>query len=240
MKYLFIYRDDNMIPEENGRTYMDLLLNWENHTKVFYEDTISQGHSFDIALVTYHSPILKKIIDIIKPKILILNNKINQIENFKNVIELMKEKQEKYDRFIITKCDFSYKLPLSKWPKIEKRGIFFINKDAHWLSHHFYSDSIFIFDNLFIDIVDVYFKKMINTQRFSGSLHGFTKAVYENHDIICICDDYYHILEHPICQLSSIEGVADINNPLPANSIENVKQYNSEPYNPNYIDWDKY
>lgn len=240
MKYLFIYRGDNMRPEQPGRTYIDLLMNWDNHQKVFYEDCIKNGHTYDIAFVTYNTSVLKDIIDKVNPKILMLNPKINQIENFKDVIELMLEKQNKYDRFVVIRSDFSYKLPLSKWPKIEQRGIFFINKDAHWINHHFYSEILFIFDNLFIDIVDTCFKKMAKTGLFTGGLHGFCKAVYENHDIICICDEYYHILDHPIHQFSSIEGIANLVDPLPAKPIEDVSIYNPGQPNPRYINWDNY
>lgn len=228
MKYLLIYRGDNVREKdhERKREYTNLLINWENHLEVFIEDCKKNGHTCDVALVSYSSNIIQKIVEIIKPKIIILNDKSIQSDNFSNVVNLMIDNINTYDRFIISRCDISYKLPLSKWPKIEKKGIFVVNKNVHWPTYKYYSDVLFICDSPYVKLFNTAFNIIINNG-YVGHIHALGKFLYENkYNFICMYDGYYHMLNNPLHQLTSMEGIADLNKPLPYIEITDVSEWN--------------
>lgn len=224
MKHLLIYRGDN-VREENTtlkRNYTDLIINWENHYKVFIEECYKNGDTCDVAIISYYSNIIPQIIEKIKPKFIFLHEKINQRTNFENVLKLMTTYKNEYDRFIISRCDISYKLPLSKWPQINKKGIFVAGKNVLWPKYRIYADTIFICDNLYINLfIEAY--NFIALNVCETHLHALAEYLFRrNYNFICMYDKYYHLKDNPLTQLTSEEGLADLENPLPSIEVTDL------------------
>lgn len=225
MNICIILRGENIRYPVIDRKYIDILQCWNNIKKTIYDDLIQNNYNCDFAFVTYPSEIIEKIQETIKPKYMILNEKISQIHNFNDVISFMKEHEKNYDKFVILRCDFTYRIPITKWPKWDEKGIIIVNKDVHWNTMKLYSDILFICDSNYIDI----FYDAYNLEIFNGTLHSFGKNLLNmNKPFHLMYDDYYHMNNHPLHCLASQEEEPDINNPKYIEPLTNeqISQFN--------------
>ena len=123
MKVCVIFRGDNVREAAHARKYIDVLMCWDNLKKTIYDDLTNNGHECDIVFITYCSKIVEDIKNIIAPTHIEIKERINQSENFKNVLSIMNKYKNTYDRFVILRCDFMYRINITTWPKWDKNGI---------------------------------------------------------------------------------------------------------------------
>ena len=225
MRVCIIFRGENVRENhrDTNRKYIDILMCWNNIQKTMIDDLRNQGHSFDIAFVTYQSVILEEIKNTISPPHLLLHEQINQSTNFQNVVSFMRDHQSEYDRFVILRCDFRYRFPITQWPKWQENGIFLVNKDVHWPRDKLYSDILFMVDSPEFGVFST---------AFEGSrgetIHGLGQYLYNHHHSFhLLYDGYYHMDNHPLFSLASLElEEPDLNNPLVFEPILDVSPWN--------------
>ena len=225
MKVCLIFRGDNVREShaDQSRKYIDVLMCWDNLKKTIIDDLLNNGHAVDIAFVTYQSEIVEKIKTTINPTYIILNDKINQVENFKHVLTFMNNYKNEYDRFVILRCDFMYRFGITKWPKWEENGIILVNKDVHWPTQKLYADVIFITDSEFIDI----FTNAFYSDIYYSNIHGLGRSLYNNNiPFHLMYDGYYHMNKHPLHSLASLEDEPDLNNPVVFEPITDISHWN--------------
>jgi hypothetical protein len=86
MKVCVIFRGDHVREATHVRKYIDILMCWDNLKKTIYDDLTNNGHECDIVFITYCSKIVEDIKNIIAPTHIEIKERINQSENFKNVL----------------------------------------------------------------------------------------------------------------------------------------------------------
>lgn len=221
MRYLFIFRGDNEREQLNDRRYTNILIAWENIKETLINDTINNGHTYDIAFITYKSNICDKIVKVINPKYFIIKEKLTQYDNAKDVLTFIKEKKNDYDRFFIFRCDMAYKYHLSKWPMLEQKGIFLLARDINWPSLKFCMDFFIIVDNEYI--VSLY-DSVFNIRIMLPTLHGLGTVLYEkNIPHIYLYDDYYHgHSKNPLISWLVCNDLPDLNNPEEGENINHL------------------
>jgi hypothetical protein len=225
MKILIIFRGENERPSHNhsNRKYINALMCWNNWKESIVENLQLNGDICDIAFITYKSELITKIIEVIQPKFIEICEKINQYDNYQHIVKFMKYHKEEYDRFVILRCDIEYKIRITKWPKWNETGIFIVNRDVHWYNHKLYADIIFIIDTESVDI----FTKVVNNCEKHSPMHVIGKYLYENNiPFHLMYEEYYHMLEHPLHSLASLQEHPDLDNPIPGIQIEDVSIFN--------------
>jgi hypothetical protein len=214
MKVCVIFRGENvrhdtLYSRDLNRKYIDALMCWDNWKKHICDDLINNGNECDIAFVTYPSKIIEQIKTVINPKHIILNKCTTQRKNFEDVLQFMNDHKE-YDRFVILRCDFTYRFDITKWPKWEETGIFIVNRDVHWSTTKYCSDVMFIVDSKNVNTFDIAFKHSM----FDDSMHGITKILYNNNiPFHLMYNEYYHMDKHPLHSMASLEDQNDIYKP---------------------------
>jgi hypothetical protein len=148
MRVCILFRGENIRFTRGTMVSLDNIANWE---KYLYGPLICEGHSVDTTLVTYESEIIGALSQALNVRDLVLEPKISQVENMKHVVNYMKEKKEEYDRFLILRFDFIYRIPVIEWPKWNESGILLTNRDEHWCREHLYHDGIFVVDSPMVD-----------------------------------------------------------------------------------------
>ncbi len=222
MKVCIIFRGDN-VRESQSRRYIDVLMCWNNLKKTISDDLLNNGHLLDIVFITYQSEIIENIKNIINPKYIVINNKITQEENFNDVLTFMNNYKNEYDRFVILRCDFMYRIPITKWPKWKENGIILVNRDVHWPNQRLYSDIIFITDSEFIDI----FTNAFNRDSHYHTAHALGRYLYNNNiPFHLMYEDYYHMDKHPLHLFAPLEDEPDLNNPVVFEPITDISCWN--------------
>ena len=223
MRVCIIFRGENVRDSTSTRNYIDAIMCWDNWKKTIYDDLINNGNECDIAFVTYPSKILQNVKDIINPKYVTINNKINQTTNFKDMLSFMSNHKNEYDRFVILRCDFRYRFGITKWPKWEENGIILVNRDTHWPSQKIYADIVFIVDSNFVGI----FSKAFYEDIYGDTIHGLGRFLYNNNiSFSLMYEDYYHMNIHPLHALASLEDEHDINNLKNIIPLSDISQWN--------------
>jgi hypothetical protein len=225
MKICVIFRGENVRKRhsDRNRKYIDILMCWDNIKKTIYNDLLLNGHECDFAFVTYNSDILENIKVTIKPKHIEIHNQETQAKNFEDVISFVSQKKNEYDRFIILRCDIMYRKYITKWPKWNESGIFILNKDIHWPSQKLYSDVLFMVDSPFLDN----FKNAFYFEKNDGYIHTLGKYLYINQiPFHLMYDTYYHMLQHPLCAIASLEEEPDLNIEYMGKTVLDVSQWN--------------
>jgi hypothetical protein len=226
MKVCIVFRGESVRTQhsaDTSRKYIDILMCWDNIKKTIFDDLINLGDSCDIAFVTYPSNILEKIKEIINPKYLHLYKQETQSKNFEDVIRFMTEHVHDYDRFIILRCDFQYRMCISTWPNWIEKGIFIVNKDVHWPTLKLYGDVLFIVDSFCLND----FKTAFDLDKMEDSLHGIGRYLYSNNiPFHLMYEDYYHMNSHPLHSMASLENSPDLENPLHIEPIIDVSKWN--------------
>lgn len=225
MKICIIFRGHNYRLSDQTRRYIDILMCWNNIKSTILDDLTKNGYEYDVNFVTYPSEIIGLINKIIQPKNLIQIQCNSQSENMLHTIDFIHNYRNEYDRFIILRCDMMYRTPVTKWPKWNNNGIILTNKDVHWPTRKLYSDTIFIVDGNMIDI----FAESVrySTSRETTHLHYIGEYLFINNiDFHLMYENYYHMIDHPLQALASIEDTPDLNNPLPGIPVTDISQYN--------------
>ena len=225
MKVALIFRGDNVrgAHSDGNRKYIDAVICWNNWKKTLVDDLENNGHQVDIIFITYESNIIDQIKDIIDPIYIGIQEKTNQRENFGHVIDYIKSRKNKYDRYVIMRCDFRYRFPITQWPKWNETGIFLMNKDVHWPSQKLYADVLFMVDKNEIDNFELAYKNGMQ----EVSIHALGKYLYQNNiPFHLLYEDYYHKNDHPLQSMASLEDEPDLSNPYNGTKIIDVSQWN--------------
>jgi hypothetical protein len=185
---------------------------------------VKNGHEYEIVFITYPSEIIESIKEIINPKHIFLYEQETQSKNFTDCITFMTNNQTLYDRFVILRCDFRYNLYISQWPKWNETGIILVNKDVHWPTRKLYADVLFIVDSSHLKCFDVAFHSSI----YCNSIHGLGGYLYNNNiPFHLMYEDYYHILDHPLHSISSLEQEPDLQIRKQSESIKDISHWNN-------------
>lgn len=225
MKVCIIFRGHNVRFSDQTRRYIDILMCWNNLKKIIPDDLTQNGYDYDLVFITYQSGIINLINQVIKPKQLIQIDCNNQGENMLHINEFMKNHKNEYDRFVILRCDMMYRIPITKWPRWNENGIILTNKDVHWPTRKLYSDTIFIVDGNMIDLFTE--SARYSNARETAHLHYMGEYLFINNiDFHLMYDEYYHMINHPLQALASLEDTPDLDNPLLGIPVTDISQYN--------------
>lgn len=201
MKICFIFRGENMRTKRNIMVSTHNVENWK--------DTLfnpCDDHTVDIAFITYDSSIVETLTYMMNPKYVVVNPKISQNENMKDVAAFMKEKQDDYDRFIVVRFDMVYKLKITDWPNWDKHGILITNRDVHWVREQLYADGVFIVDSPMVD----QFQDAIRAIPTEQLPHYVGKYLYANMvPFHLMYTEFYHMESHPIHEFA--DNATEIN-----------------------------
>lgn len=227
MRILVIFRGHNVrgathTPHE--RAYVDILKCWSNiHLSIIND--LNNLHTVDIAFITYDSEIIHLIKEIIQPKYINLFPCISQRENFREVLKFIKVNEDSYDRFIVLRCDIVYKNYITKWPKWDYKGIILLGKDVHWPTQKLYYDILFIIDSSTIDIL-----LSLGDSIYHGeNMHALGRALEINNiNFKIMYDDYYHVTDHPIIDIASVNEIPVFDKPYVDNAkkLDDISKWN--------------
>uniref|UniRef100_A0A6C0K563 Uncharacterized protein n=1 Tax=viral metagenome TaxID=1070528 RepID=A0A6C0K563_9ZZZZ len=226
MKVAFIFRGDNVREEyaDKSRKYIDALKCHNNWKLTLFDDILASGGSYDTVFITYDSPILDDIKALFNPVHIETMSYRDQPDNFKKVLKFISDNKDKYDRFVILRCDFMYKLRITQWPKWFESGITLVNKDVHYPKQRLYSDILFIIDsNISIDSL----LQIQDSMFHYGTVHRFGTALESNNiSFNLMYDDYYHLLGHPLYTVASIQEEPDLDKYEDGVKVTDVSQWN--------------
>lgn len=216
MRVCVIFRGQNLREASGSRRYIDALMCWANWKQSIIDDLKNNGDSVDTAFITYDSPIINEIKEIINPIHLSCFPCISQRHNFIEVLNYIKANETQYDRFVILRCDVVYKNYITKWPKWDHRGFILVNKDVNYPSKRLYADIMFIIDNNVIDKLPL----IEDLIYYDNTIHNFGSALEEkNIDFALMYEGYYHMDNHPIHGIASINDMPSFDKPYLDDSI---------------------
>jgi len=225
MKICIVFRGHNARLTDQTRRYIDVLMCWDNIKSVITDDLSRNCHEYDVVFITYPSKIVDSIKRLIQPKHFIQLQCNNQGENMLHITEFMNIYRSEYDRFVILRCDMMYRIPITKWPKWNNNGIILTNKDVHWPTRKLYSDTIFIVDSHMIDLFTE--SARYSSARETAHLHYIGEYLFVNNIVIHLMyDEYYHMINHPLQVLASLEDTPDLYNPLIGIPVTDISRYN--------------
>jgi hypothetical protein len=228
MKILYIFRGEI---ERYRDIYTNALIAYEKNWKKTLYNLDPSKYTCDTAFVTYNHHLLEQLIQLMQPKYVVINERTTQNMNMKHACDLMKEKQNEYDRFLIIRFDIAYRMPIDSFPKWEKTGIFLLNRDVHFPTTKYYTDVFFIVDKKWVDTFSKQHLLHNNGDPYYVDLpHMITRNLFiKNIPFHCILGDkYYHNSKHPIIMYLihyPIEEIDPDNSPeIP--SLPNVRGWN--------------
>lgn len=208
-------------PLFSDRPYCIDALNCINNWKeAIFNDLNKNNINYDIALVTYDSPILEELKEKLNPKYCIVDDFGSQCGCFFAVMDLIEKIYKNYDRFIILRFDYQYRIRMTEWPCWNEKGITLVNKDYTWIGTKFCSDMVFIFDkdqhkefrNAVMDLPKSYGKSLpdldVHPHGISRNLHK-DKIPYN-----LMYEKYYGALKHPLYSYVTFEEDPDLDNPI--------------------------
>jgi hypothetical protein len=208
MKILIVFRGENV---RNKRGYVSSLECINNWKQAIYDDLMDQNNEVDTVLFTYKSDIVEEL----KLKLNVKEVFYTEFDQKKNMIEVCKyliENKKYYDRVIIMRFDFQYKIRITKWKNWNEKGIHIVNRDVHWPSQKLYSDILFIVDKEYIDL---FYIAVINSTIY---LHQVGTYIFNEDNknktkiLKLMYDEYYGMMNNPLHSLKTLEVDPDINN----------------------------
>jgi len=197
MKILYIFRGENLRTKRGIQSALDCIKNWK-------ETLFDVSYEYDIAFVTFPSEILEELEMKLNPKYVILPKTISQEHTIDRVIDLMSTTL--YDRYVILRFDFLYKIKIEQWPHWNSNGIILVNKDVHWPKQKLYADIVFIVDRDYIES----FKHAKETNP-KAALHHIGKYLENNKHFYLMYKDYYHMDNHPLHSVLNLGPYPDLN-----------------------------
>jgi len=215
MKILYIFRGENLRDKRGPQSALDCINNWR-------ETLFLNQLEYDIAFITYDSPILDKLVNELKPKYVDIREKISQRENMKNVMNFIKENKN-YDRYVILRFDFVYKIKIINWNNWDKTGIIFTSRDVHWPKLKFIHDILFIVDKHSIDNFVIAYLAPYRDDGLAIPHY----LIQNNIPFYFIIEGYYHMhIKHPLHVILNTEKMPDLNNYEQGEEILNVSDWN--------------
>lgn len=200
MHYCVVFRGDNYRDKHGISSALDCIGNWK--------ESILNHIECDIVFITYKSPILDELVEIMKPIHIETSGYNCQLTNAFAAVRWMTQHKDNYDRFLLLRFDMMYRIKVTEWPKWDKKGIILVNKDINYPSCKYYADMVFIIDKGWIG-------------RFSKALHSKNPMCLhhigrdlENMKIPfhLMYKDYYHDKSHPLNAWNPVNKKPDLNN----------------------------
>ena len=124
------------------------------------------------------------------------------MSNAKAACRWMINHKDQYDRFILMRFDYKYRLRITSWPKWDLSGIFLVNKDSHkWETERFYADMLFIVDKDWVDV----FADALTNPKFRGGMclhHCGRELECRGVDFHLMYEGFYRGIKNPFytCQ----------------------------------------
>jgi hypothetical protein len=212
MKVLIIFRGLNyrIRNEINGQQIINSLVAINNWNQTIFNDLKQNDIDYDIGFITYDSIILNNLKALIKPKYLELGAYNDQTSCLKYTVNFIKSILNNYDRIIILRFDFMYRIKITKWNFWNEKNTFFVNRDANWPQLKLYADMVFgIEKNDFEN-----FYEATNHIKTYGP-HEIGKYYYENKiPFNLMFEEYYDMITHPLHSYIAWELEPDLNIPF--------------------------
>lgn len=206
MKILIIFRGLNVrIRDGVPQSALNCINNWNNS---IFNDLKENDINYDIALYTYDSPILNQLVDVLKPIKVVKEGYTDQYGCLDAVTNYMVEQKNNYDRVIILRYDFKYRIKITKWKKWDQKGIIVVNPDVHWLMprRRYVADIVFIVDK---ESITTFYDAI----RYPGRLHAHTVGTYlfnNNIPFHFMYDQYQHMTKNPLHSHDQFEEEPDL------------------------------
>lgn len=195
--------------------YINPLLAIPNWKKSLFEDLSSNGIKYDIAFVTYPSEVLDPLIKELNPRYVLTSGYNDQLSCMRKVTDMMEYLVNEYDRFIILRFDFEYRIKLTMWPKWNEKGIILVNRDVTWDDSKLYADILFVVDSASIKDWRNSIDSMISYP------HDIGKYLHNNNlNFHLMYDGYYNMVDHPLHSYVVLEETPDLDNPIEAIKIK--------------------
>lgn len=215
MRILYIFRGENLRNKRGRQSALDCLKNWN-------ETLFLSNIEFDIALVTFPSEILDDLKLKLNPKYLIITENVSQEYTMTKVINMMKEKKDiEYDRYVILRFDFLYKIKIDRWSNWDSNGIILVNRDVHWPKLKYYADIVFIVDKDYIDLFEEAFN---NHPRYA--LHHIGGNLEYKQNVFLMYEGYYYMHDHPLHALLNLSPYPDLENYNPGTRLYDISPWN--------------
>ena len=127
-----------------------------------------------------------------------------QDTNVLAAVNWMTENIKRYDRFVLLRFDFMYRLRINEWPHWDKNGITLTSKDVSYPMLHFYHDMVFIIDAGWVN----HFKEVFVAEgKLRLGLHHIGKYLEEMPDVpfyVMFPENLYRQI--PICATHPVEA----------------------------------
>lgn len=217
MKILIIFRGENQryrnAPDQPGYSGIinstDCVDNWN---ATLFEDLKNNNIDYDVIFITYQSPILDELISRVKPKDVILDGPGNQIGHLTTACKILENQVSLYDKIVILRFDFQYRLKITEWPKWNCQGNILANRDVGWVNNKCYHDLVFITDVVgasdFIGAVKYATSTGVYHNQIGFYLHQ-NKLPFE-----IMYENGYHMIKHPLYALKHFDAEPDLDHPF--------------------------
>lgn len=218
IKVLFIFVGENQrsrnAPNQPGYDGIinstDCVDNWN---ATLFGDLKSNGIEYDVIFKTYQSPILEELTRRVSPIRVITDGQPRQIGHLKAAADLLLQEKHNYDRFIITRFDFQYRIKITKWPQWGHTGIVLVSRDVGWDANKCYHDILFIADSCCAEKLHDAIEDATVGGEYNNKIGSY---LYHNKIPFGLMYEHgYHILNHPLYALKHFDAEPDIENPVP-------------------------
>jgi hypothetical protein len=106
---------------------------------------------YKVTFITYESPLLNQVSQILNANEVIIKPKISQLQNMNDVGDYMIKNKTKYSRFVVLRFDILYRIPIVSWNKWNESGIILVSPVVHFYDERFVADWVFIVDSYRVD-----------------------------------------------------------------------------------------
>ena len=228
MKVLFIFRGENQRRRNGpGQTGYDGIINATdcvaNWKATLFDDLRSNNIDYDVAFITYPSPILGELVEKVRPIKVITNGPVQQIGHLTTACQIAEQEKQHYDRVVILRFDFQYRLPITKWPKWDSKGIILANKDVYWNQNKCYHDIVFITDTSCLEV----FIEAVKNSMVDGMYRNKIGQYMYHHKVPfnLMYEDGYHMIGHPLYALKHFEKDPDLEHPDPGAVVTRASDF---------------
>lgn len=195
MRTCVIFRGENYRTKRGITSALECVDNWK--------EAILDVIECDVVFFTYPSVILEELIQQLSPVHVCTNGYGCQETNVLTSINWMIENKNNYDRFVLLRFDFMYRLRINEWPHWDKNGIILTSKDVSYPTLRFYHDMVFVIDAQWVD----HFKNaFIAENKLRSCLHHIGRYLEEMPSVpfyVMYPDNLYRQI--PICATHPVE-----------------------------------
>lgn len=192
MRVALIFRGIN-IRHKSGQFHSALAAvdNWQN---MIINDLKSKNIDFDVIFITYPSDILNSLVEKMNAIEVTTEGYSSQAENMRSVSDYIVKNKDKYDKFVVMRFDFIYKMPITEWPHFNSPGITLPNKDVTYEKTKYYSDYFFMLSN---DSADLFKQSVYQVRSLPHEVGAW--LTHNNISFNVMCDGYYYDhRDHPV------------------------------------------